>query len=103
MQESKLRIAIVNKDKCKPKRCKQECKKCCPINKTGQQCILVQPTDKISNISEDLCIGCNICVKKCPFQAIKIINLPKDMSKETTHRYSSNSFKLHRLPVPRAG
>ena len=32
-----------------------------------------------------------------------IINLPKDMSKMTTHRYGANSFKLHRLPTPRPG
>lgn len=25
-----------------------------------------------------------------------IINLPKDLAKETTHRYGPNSFKLHR-------
>ncbi|KAA6425447.1 MAG: ABC transporter E family member 2-like [Trebouxia sp. A1-2] len=41
--------------------------------------------------------------KKCPFDAIMIINLPKNLEKETTHRYSANSFKLHRLPVPRPG
>jgi hypothetical protein len=34
--------------------------------------------------------------QKCPFEAIMIINLPKDLSKETTHRYGPNSFKLHR-------
>lgn len=32
-----------------------------------------------------------------------IINLPKDLAKETTHRYGPNSFKLHRLPTPRPG
>jgi len=32
-----------------------------------------------------------------------IINLPKDLEKETTHRYGPNSFKLHRLPTPRPG
>ena len=42
-------------------------------------------------------------LQKCPFEAIQIINLPKDLEKETTHRYSANSFKLHRLPMPRPG
>ncbi|CAO2045470.1 unnamed protein product [Urochloa humidicola] len=54
-------------------------------------------------ISEDMCIGCGICVKVCPFNAIQIINLPRELDKETTHRYGPNSFKLHRLPVPRPG
>lgn len=43
------------------------------------------------------------CVKKCPFEAINIIKLPTNLENETTHRYSANSFKLHRLPVPRVG
>ena len=47
--------------------------------------------------------GCGICVKKCPFDAINIINLPKDLERNTTHRYGPNSFKLHRLPMPRPG
>lgn len=101
--ESLTRIAIVNNDKCKPKRCRQECKKSCPVVRMGKLCIEVTPNDKIAYISEELCIGCGICVKKCPFEAIGIINLPSNLSKETTHRYSANSFKLHRLPVPRPG
>ena len=44
-----------------------------------------------------------MCVKRCPFNAIKIINLPKNLSKNCTHRYGANSFKLHKLPTPRAG
>lgn len=44
-----------------------------------------------------------IVVQKCPFEAIQIINLPKDLDKDTTHRYGPNTFKLHRLPVPRPG
>ncbi|KJE94134.1 ATP-binding cassette sub-family E member 1 [Capsaspora owczarzaki ATCC 30864] len=101
--ERLTRIAIVSSDKCKPKKCRQECKKSCPVVRMGKLCIEVAPTDKISYISEELCIGCGICVKKCPFEAISIINLPSNLSKETTHRYSANSFKLHRLPTPRAG
>ena len=63
----------------------------------------VAPNSKLAYISEELCIGCGICVKKCPFEAISIINLPKSLDKEQTHRYGPNSFKLHRLPMPRPG
>jgi len=101
--EGPTRIAIVNDDKCKPKRCRQECKKSCPVVRMGKLCIEVTPTDKIATISEELCIGCGICVRKCPFEAVRIINLPSNLSSQTTHRYSANSFKLHRLPVPRPG
>ena len=99
-KEEKLRIAIINPDKCKPKKCHLECKKICPINKGGKLCIEVLPTDKIAKIAENLCLGCGLCVKKCPFNAIRIINLPKNLEKETTHRYGQNAFKLHRLPYP---
>ncbi|KAK9803775.1 hypothetical protein WJX73_005479 [Symbiochloris irregularis] len=97
------RIAIVNGDRCKPKKCRQECKKSCPVVKIGKLCIEVTGASKVAWISEDLCIGCGICVKKCPFEAIMIINLPKNLDSQTTHRYGPNSFKLHRLPMPRPG
>lgn len=102
-EEKETRIAIINQDKCKPKKCRQECKKSCPVVRMGRLCIEVTPTSKIAFISETLCIGCGICPKKCPFEAINIIKLPTNLEAETTHRYSANSFKLHRLPVPRAG
>lgn len=102
-QEALTRIAIVNGDRCKPKKCNQECKRSCPVNRTGKLCIEVTPESKICHISEELCIGCGICVKKCPFEAIAIINLPSNLDKDTTHRYGPNSFKLHRLPTPRPG
>lgn len=93
----------MSSDKCKPKKCRQECRKSCPVVKTGKLCIEVTPALKIAFISETLCIGCGICVKKCPFDAINIINLPTNLEAETTHRYSANSFKLHRLPTPKPG
>ncbi|EIW11297.1 Rli1p [Saccharomyces cerevisiae CEN.PK113-7D] len=103
MSDKNSRIAIVSADKCKPKKCRQECKRSCPVVKTGKLCIEVTPTSKIAFISEILCIGCGICVKKCPFDAIQIINLPTNLEAHVTHRYSANSFKLHRLPTPRPG
>lgn len=101
--DKNTRIAIVNVDKCKPKKCRQECKKSCPVVRTGKLCIEVTPDSKIAFISETLCIGCGICPKKCPFGALQIINLPTNLDSEVTHRYSANSFKLHRLPTPRPG
>ncbi|KAL5391252.1 Fe-S cluster-binding ribosome biosynthesis protein [Paraphaeosphaeria minitans] len=103
MSDRLTRIAIVSNDKCKPKKCRQECKKSCPVVRTGKLCIEVDNTSKIAFISERLCIGCGICPKKCPFDAINIINLPTNLETQVTHRYSANSFKLHRLPMPRPG
>ena len=51
------RIAIVNPEKCKPKKCRQECKKSCPAVKMGKLCIEVGPKSKLAFISEPLCIG----------------------------------------------
>ncbi|CCJ28163.1 unnamed protein product, partial [Pneumocystis jirovecii] len=101
--EKLTRIAIVSSDKCKPRKCHQECKKSCPVVRSGKLCIEVTPESKISWISEINSIGCGICVKRCPFGAIHIINLPTNLDSKVTHRFSENSFKLHRLPTPRSG
>ncbi|CAH0489779.1 unnamed protein product [Peronospora farinosa] len=103
MSDKLTRISIVSTDKCKPKKCRQECKKSCPVVRMGKLCIEVGPKSKVAFISEQLCIGCGICVKECPFEAITVINLPKDLENNTTHRYGANTFKLHRLPMPRPG
>jgi ATP-binding cassette subfamily E protein 1 len=54
-------------------------------------------------IVEPLCTGCGICVKKCPFKAISIVNLPDELEKDCSHRFGENTFKLYRLPTPSPG
>lgn len=93
----------MNTEKCKPKKCSLECYKHCPVVKGGKECIEVNKTSKVAFISEILCIGCGLCIKKCPFKAINIINLPSGLESEITHRYGNNQFKLHRLPTPKPG
>ncbi|KAJ1380927.1 RNase L inhibitor RLI, possible metal-binding domain [Sesbania bispinosa] len=99
MADRLTRIAIVSNDRCKPKKCRQECKKSCPVVRTGRLCI------EVTLLRRRLLSYLRNCAldAKCPFEAIQIINLPKDLDKDTTHRYGPNTFKLHRLPVPRPG
>src|SRR3546814_8482915 len=66
----------------------RSCKRSCPVVRMGKLCIEVTAASKSAFISEELCIGCGICAKKCPFGAITIINLPKDLERNITHRRS---------------
>ncbi len=93
------RIAILLNDRCHPKECQWECQAYCPPVRMGQECIVEGPNGK-PVISETLCIGCGICVHKCPFDAIKILNTPEANEAEIVHRYGYNGFRLYRLPTP---
>lgn len=96
-----MRIAVINKEKCNPAKCGYLCMQVCPVNRSGKDCI-TKGSDKFSKpvISENLCIGCGICVKRCPFGAITIINLPETLTEKPVYRYDLNSFELFRLPTP---
>jgi len=95
-----MRLAVINKDKCHPEKCNYLCAQVCPVNRAGKECI--KKTQK-PIISESLCIGCGICVKRCPFGAITIVNLPEALKEEPVFRYGPNSFELFRLPIPQEG
>src|SRR5512136_915809 len=97
-----MRIAVLLKDRCQPKKCSLECIHYCPPVRTGVDAITMSERGK-PVIAEDLCVGCGICVHKCPFEAIKIIGLPHELEGELVHQYGKNSFRLYRLPVPRKG
>src|ERR1041385_8844559 len=99
-----MRIATLLADRCQPKKCQQECIKFCPPVRSGiVDTIKMDPQKGKPVISEELCIGCGICINKCPFDAIHITDLPEMLDDDLMHRYGENQFALFRLPVPKAG
>lgn len=99
------RIAVIDRDYCKPSKCNLECIRFCPINKTSRtkKAVELAQDNKRAIINEDICMGCGICVKKCPFNAISIVNIPDELEKNVVHRYGENMFKLYNLPMLREG
>ena len=97
-----MRIAILLRDRCKSKRCAHECIKFCPRVRAGDETI-VMGDEKKPIISEELCVGCGICINKCPYDAIKIIGLAEELKEDLVHQFGKNRFRLYRLPIPKAG
>ncbi len=100
-----VRVAVIDKELCKPSKCNNECVRFCPMNRTGKKAIEIQQVNGRLRavINEEVCVGCGICVKKCPYSAISIVNLPDELEKKLIHRYGPNGFKLYGLPAPQEG
>lgn len=93
------KIAVIHKEKCKTEICNHECKKYCPAEKKElDSCIVV---DAKAVIDEKMCVGCGICMKRCPFGAIEVVNLPSIDEKNLIHRYGQNGFALYGIPTPK--
>lgn len=99
----KIRVAVVDRELCKPSKCQLLCQRVCPKVRGGEDCIVYDKDTKELLIDEDICIGCGICPKKCPFGAITIVNLPTQLEETPIHRYGNNGFILYRLPFPTSG
>ena len=97
------RVAVLDKELCQPKKCGLECIKYCPVNKSGADCIVLNEETNKAVIDEDICNGCGICVKVCPFEAITIVNLATELATDKIHQYGQNSFRLYKLPTPKKG
>ena len=110
---SRNRIAIIDKDLCKPTKCNWECEKICVVNAIGKICLTIKevipesetaPKKLLADIEDSMCIGCGACVRACPFDAVKIINLIQELPEsEKIFQYSNNSFRLYRIPTPKSG
>ncbi|MDG6228775.1 MAG: ribosome biogenesis/translation initiation ATPase RLI [Candidatus Thermoplasmatota archaeon] len=97
-----MRIAVLLRDRCRSKNCAKECMKYCPRVRAGDETIVMGEDGK-PIISEELCVGCGICVHKCPFEAIKIIGLAEELDEDLIHQFGKNGFRLFRLPTPKTG
>jgi ATP-binding cassette subfamily E protein 1 len=95
-----VRVAVLKEDNCQPKKCNDECHDFCPPVRNGQECIILDDKTGKPHISESLCIGCGICINKCPHDALIIENLPSELESDMIHRFSMNGFRLFRLPTP---
>lgn len=98
-----VRVAVLDRDKCKPDECGKVCQRFCPMVRTKIYAIKFEEGEDKPIIVEALCSGCGICIKKCPFNALFIVNLPEELEEECSHRYGENAFKLYRLPIPLPG
>lgn len=97
------RVGVLDHELCQPKKCGLECIKYCPVNKSGADCIVLNEETKKAQIDEDICNGCGICVKVCPFDAITIVNLASELATDKIHQYGPNSFRLYKLPTTKKG
>lgn len=97
-----VRVAVIDRDVCIERRCGYACGKVCPPNRMGEECIVVEKDGVFPVIAESLCIGCGLCVKKCPVSCISIVNLAQELS-DPIYQYGVNAFRLYGIPLPMEG
>jgi ATP-binding cassette subfamily E protein 1 len=96
-----VRIAVLDAERCESKRCGRPCYRFCPPVRNKIEAVVFE--GDTPQIIESLCVGCGICVRKCPFKAISIVNLADELETDCSHRFGPNTFKLFRIPTPSPG
>ncbi len=100
----KKRVMIVKKERCNPVACGGYlCIRVSPGNRAGKEVIVKSKDGKVEVNEEVLTDADFIAAKKCPFNALLLVNLPAELDKKPIHRYGKNGFSLYNLPVPRFG
>jgi ATP-binding cassette subfamily E protein 1 len=96
-----MRVAVIKESECEaPDNCRYICADVCPVVRAGfKETVYARPNKKAA-ITEELCIACGICVKRCPFDVIRVINLPDEMMKEITFQYGVNTFRTFNIATP---
>jgi len=94
-----MRVAVIARQKCTREVCGYQCMKICPGVKMREEVVVVG-SDGFPVIDEQLCSGCGLCVKRCPVNCIKVINLPKERG-TPSFQYGPNSFRLYGFPLPK--
>lgn len=97
-----MRVAVVDKERCRSDKCDTVCIRFCPMVRTRREAIRLDD-DKKAYVAEMICSGCGICVRKCPFDALHIVNLPNELETDHIHRFGPNAFTLYRLPTLKRG
>ena len=98
-----LRLAVIDKEHCiNGTGCPFLCHAVCPVDRAGTECIVTDANGK-AEIIEETCIGCLLCVKKCPVNVITVINLAHELTEVPLHQYGTNTFRLYRMVLPRKG
>ncbi|MCL5101433.1 MAG: ribosome biogenesis/translation initiation ATPase RLI [Candidatus Parvarchaeota archaeon] len=96
-----MRIAVIREKECEaPDNCNYICAEVCPVVRKGFRETVYPRENGKAAITESLCIACGICVKRCPFDAIRVINLPDEMMKEVTFQYGVNTFRTFNIATP---
>ena len=95
---------ILDQDKCKPKSAaftylRKHARGC------GKECIRVggSPDQPRIIISEQACAACSLRASRCPNNACRLVKVPTGLSRNMTHDYGENGFRLSGLPSPIAG
>lgn len=123
------RIAVVDERLCFPLKCNLECIRGCPVNRLQKDCLYLYDKRKgkkdereqapvhvtkreyskeerengLAEVDAELCTGCGICPKVCPFHAITIINVAEAKPEDLVYSYGYNAFGLYKLALPKKG